>query len=284
MREIEQLTVNWHVLEACNYDCYFCYAKYGQRPVFADRHRDILVQIASLSGKELKFRNGTLQAKSIRINFAGGEPLLMKGMTEAIQLAYSLGLNPSIITNGSLVTDEFIADNARFLSVVGFSIDSFDIETNHKIGRQTNQGKQFDFDRAKTVFSMFRAVSPETVLKVNTVVCRENMDIDMSSQLAELRPDRWKALQVIPIHGARDTEITTEQFESFVSRHRNAAPRVVVEDNAHMHRSYLMLDPNGRFYQREESDYDRSPPVVSTCIHDAIQHVEFDVETYLTRY
>lgn len=284
MQQIPELTINWHVLEACNYDCYFCYAKYSQKSRFSLDFEKVLKALSALNGKKLDFQSGSAQVESIRVNFAGGEPFLAKGLGPAISLASNLGLRPSFISNGSLITDEFIKEYGPMISVAGFSIDSFAAGVNDEIGRKDNRGRQVSLDRFKQIFSLFREVSPKTRLKINTVVCRENADADLTDPLGELSPDRWKALRVIPIHGAVGHEISDEQFKAFRERHRRVAGQVVHEDNDHMHRSYLMLDPEGCFYQREGSGYIKSESVAKVGAAKALQSVEFDAQTFLTRY
>ena len=285
MRKIPQLTVNWHLLEACNYKCYYCYAKYAQKSNFSSDYEKVLRELSGLTETPLTFKGqNVVTAESIRINFAGGEPFLAKDLSKAISLAYDLGLQPSFISNGSLISTEFIKKYGHMISVAGFSIDSLDQETNAVIGRQTNRSAQMTLERMKTIFSLFREYAPQTVLKINTVVCSENFDADLSPMLEELRPDRWKALQVIPIHGATDRGITDEQYKKFLARHSGLIEKTVREDNDHMHRSYLMLDPNACFYQRNGSLYLRSKSIVDVGAKSALQNVEFDVETYSTRY
>jgi radical S-adenosyl methionine domain-containing protein 2 len=284
MLRIPELTINWHVLEACNYDCYFCYAKYGQKSIFSQRYPDILRELCALNGRRIDFQNCSAIAQSVRINFAGGEPFLEKDLGQAIMLAYTLGLRPSFISNGSLLTDDFIMEFGPMISVAGFSVDSFDDEQNRRIGRQDNRGVQVGYERMAEMFRAFRKVSPNTLLKINTVVCRENVGDDLSPALHELRPDRWKALRVIPIHGANGLGISDEEFASFLNRHRDVPGTIVPEDNVDMHRSYIMLDPDGRIYQREGSDYVRSPPILEVGATTALQTVEFDAATYFSRY
>lgn len=284
MLRIPELTINWHILEACNYDCYFCYAKYGQKSIFSRHYAEILYEIGALNDRRIDFQNGSAIAGSVRINFAGGEPFLEKDLGQAIALARDLGLRPSFISNGSLLTDDFIKKFGPMISVAGFSVDSFDDEQNRRIGRQDNRGAQVGYERMAAIFRLFRQVSPNTLLKVNTVVCRENVGDDLSTPLRELRPDRWKALRVIPIHGATGRGISDEEFFSFLDRHRDVPGKIVPEDNIDMHRSYIMLDPDGRFYQREGSDYLRSAPILDVGAATALQSVEFDAETYFSRY
>jgi radical S-adenosyl methionine domain-containing protein 2 len=284
MLQISELTINWHILEACNYDCYFCYAKYGQKSIFSRHYAKILRELGTLNGRRIDFQNGCVIAESVRINFAGGEPFLEKELGQAIALAFDLGLRPSFISNGSLLTDDFIMKFGPMISVAGFSVDSFDDEQNRRIGRQDNRGTQVGYERMADIFRAFRQVSPNTLLKINTVVCRENVRDDLTLPLCELRPDRWKALRVIPIHGATDRGISDEEFSSFLKRHRDVPGKIVPEDNGDMHRSYIMLNPDGCFYQREGSGYLDSAPILDVGAATALQSIEFDAETYFSRY
>jgi radical S-adenosyl methionine domain-containing protein 2 len=284
MIKIPELTINWHILEACNYDCYFCYAKYGQKSIFSRHYTEILRELATLGGLRIDFLNGCVIAESVRINFAGGEPFLEKDLGQAIALAYDLGLRPSFISNGSLLTDDFIMKFGPMISVAGFSVDSFDDEQNRRIGRRDNRGVQVSYKRMAEIFTAFRQVSPNTLLKINTVVCRENVGDELAPLLCELRPDRWKALRVIDIHGAQGRGVSDDEFASFLNRHRDVPGKIVPEDNVDMHRSYIMLDPDGRFYQREGSDYLRSAPILDVGAATALESIEFDAEAYSSRY
>jgi radical S-adenosyl methionine domain-containing protein 2 len=284
MLYIPELTINWHVLEACNYSCYFCYAKYGQKPKFSSHYHSILREISTLKGRRLDFQSGSIDVGSVRINFAGGEPLLAKELGPAIKLAAELGLRPSLITNGSLLTDTFIKEYGPMVSVFGLSVDSFDVEINNKIGRKNNNGEQISFNQIKRIFSLLRAVSKETKIKLNTVVSQENVESDFTDQINCLRPDRWKVLRVIPIHGAENRGISDNKFNGFLERHKHVECQIIPENNDHMHRSYLMLDPSGRFYQREESDYVRSKGILEAGATSALKSVQFDAHTFLSRY
>ena len=284
MLRIPELTINWHILEACNYDCYFCYAKYGQKSIFSRHYTAILHELCTLKDCRIDFKSGSAIAESVRINFAGGEPFLEKELGQAIALAFDLGLRPSFISNGSLLTDDFIMKFGPMISVAGFSVDSFDDEQNQRIGRRDNRGSQVSYGRVAEIFRTFRQVSPNTLLKINTVVCRENVRDNLTLPLSELRPDRWKVLRVIPIHGATDRGISDEEFSSFLRRHREVPGRIVPEDNDVMHRSYIMLNPDGCFYQREGSGYLDSAPILDVGAATALQSIEFDAKTYFSRY
>lgn len=278
---VPELTVNWHIREECNFSCNFCYAKFAQRSAFTAQYPGVLRELATLPGKTLETRPESISAGRIRLNFAGGEPFLEKKLGSAIELAHNLGLSPSFITNGSLLTDDFIRRFGPMISVAGFSIDSFQATTNQAIGRASRRGLQVGADNIERIFDLFRMVSPRTTLKINTVVCPENVTEDLRPGLARLAPHRWKLLRVIPIHGAQP--VTDAEFAAFVARH-DTIRGAVVEDNCDMHRSYLMIDPAGRFYQREGSEYLRTKPIADVGAQPALSGVEFDAACYLSRY
>lgn len=285
MTHIETLTINWHILENCNFDCSYCFAKYGKVSGFSKIYNDVLPQIAKLAGRKITLRDHEISVNRVRINFAGGEPFLAKhSLGHAIDLAHRLGLQPSFISNGILVTDEFIKQFGSMISVAGFSADSFDRKTNAAIGRQENGGRQLGKDRLLEIFSHFRRYSPQSILKINTVVCQENAQENMSCAISELRPERWKLLRVIPIFGAKGRPISDSDFSNFISRHRDLPTRIVIEENEDMHYSYLMLDPSGRFYQRNGSGYSFTRPIMDIGIFPALREVKFDTKAYLSRY
>ena len=290
---IPELVVNWHVLEQCNYNCYFCYAAFDKFDYcFGVDYSKVLVELSELKGKPIHLASGTVIADSIRINFAGGEPFILdKHLREAISLAFRLGLKPSFITNGFLVRDDFIKEFGPKIGVAGFSVDSFDFGVNFAIGRLDPKGRQLTRERLSEMFRMFREVSPGTKLKINTVVLQENVDDDLSQDILSLAPDRWKLLRVIPVHGATGRGISDEQYKAFIDRHKHVAEQAslefITEDNDEMFRSYVMLDPHACFYQRREEgsdDHITSEPVTQVGAAKALEAIRFDAKTYSSRY
>ena len=73
-----------------------------------------------------------------KLNFAGGEPFLYPSFLRDL-LRYGkeeLKLKSiSIVSNGSKVTEKFLKENAQYLGILAISCDSFNPETNIKIGQ-----------------------------------------------------------------------------------------------------------------------------------------------------
>ena len=123
-------TVNLHSLIPCNYKCGFCYAGFASAKRShipqAELH-EIIRQIGTVS-----HLNGERPRK---VTFAGGEPLLSPTALPDIAFARAQGLATSLVTNGSLLTDDKIHRLAPILDWLTISIDSLDASTNRRIGR-----------------------------------------------------------------------------------------------------------------------------------------------------
>ena len=76
-------------------------------------------------------------------NIAGGEPMLYPGLMELVQYIRDKGVKVSLITNGSMMDEEWIKNYAVMYETIGFSVDSINDETNRKIGRCDRNGKQY---------------------------------------------------------------------------------------------------------------------------------------------
>ena len=123
------ISVNFHLTRACNYGCEFCYAR------FPTLHTCLPVKEAKLL-ITLLHDNGTE-----KITFVGGEPFLYRDLGELVQYAKSLGMITMIVTNGSLITQEFLKKYASCIDWIGLSIDS-GIETIEKaLGRKMKKNK-----------------------------------------------------------------------------------------------------------------------------------------------
>ena len=119
-------TVNYHLLEACNMSCGFCFATFQDIPDLSRSHREddafAIVDALCMAG----FR---------KINFAGGEPTLLPWLPQLIQRTHSHGVTTSIVTNGSRISGDWLDSLEGSLDIAALSIDSVAVETQRKIGR-----------------------------------------------------------------------------------------------------------------------------------------------------
>ncbi|MGK7900907.1 MAG: viperin family antiviral radical SAM protein [Hormoscilla sp.] len=296
-----QLVINWHILENCNFSCGYCYAHWPQmRRPEAWRSPELTSRIL----EELSHMPSLVPGEWVgppRLNFAGGEPMLLykngelpRVMSEAEQLGFTL----SIITNGYLLTDEIVGQLAPRVNILGISIDSADPETNQKIGRSRKRdaSKQISVERVAAIFRLAREVNPNIECKLNTVVCTYNWEENFHSMLDKIAPDRWKVFQMLPIADTEEVAdkqqpfiIKDSEFKDFVSRHESL-DIMRPENNDEMTHSYVMVDPFGRFYQNDpvgEGEFHRhtvSDPIHEVGVRKAWSQVRFDTDKFVWRY
>lgn len=278
-----QIVINWHMTEACNYRCGYCYAAWAKADG-VELIRDAASTKALLESLFAHFagRGGPTP----RLNFAGGEPLLQKErLLSAMRLARRIGFDVSLISNGSRLDMRYIAALAPELTMLGLSIDSIQPTVLAAVGRQDQRGRQLDFKLLAQCVELARHINPKLLLKVNTVVSSENWHEDMNAVVQQLTPHRWKVLRVLPVVN-RDMAVTDAQFRSFVARHRSLEGVMVVEDNDDMQGSYIMVDPAGRFFQNRpgEFGYDYSPSILKVGAGEAFSRIGWSALKFEGRY
>ena len=233
------ISVNYHFSRKCNADCGFCF------------HTALTSDVASLEDAQHALQ--LLKNEGMKkLNFAGGEPFLYpKLLGKLCQFAKTeLKLESvSIVSNGTRVTEKWLRTSGKYIDILAISCDSFNPETNRKIGR-AERGSGKPFDNVKQLFQI-RDWCQELGIKfkLNTVVCSLNADEDMVDTVKELNPFRWKIFQVLIVDGendddsklrdARKLKITDEQFKEFCDRHSDVNG-FTPEANDVMKASYLV--------------------------------------------
>ena len=269
---MNNLVINWHITERCNYQCRFCFAKWdNQNEIWNsfDKAKFILDNLYSI------------WKPSYRLNFVGGEPLLFPTrIIPIMEYAIALGMNISVQTNGTNL--EILAPLVRNINQIGISIDSWDSERNKIIGRCCGV-KTLNKDTLLYKINSLRNAGGYFKLKINTVVNEWNWDDVVIPQMEELGCNRIKILRQMPFGSARG--ISEEQFYTFIrSNYRETLP-IYVEDNDLMTESYLMIAPNGKLFQNTPTgDYVYSASLLSTDFSDAIKQINFDIEKFDSRY
>jgi radical S-adenosyl methionine domain-containing protein 2 len=280
-----EMVVNLHVTERCNYSCSFCFGKWGlgasADELFADVPKARALIEAIFAAMTAADHAGT----SVRFNFAGGEPGLLKPLPDLVDYCRQLGARVSFVTNGLVLKRFAVEWAAEKVDMVGISIDSASPATHARIGRVSHSGHAPDLDFLSSYVRRLR-VQGSTEVKVNTVVCSENHREDLSSVIRALGPDKWKIFQVLPVYGDFGV-ITSDQFRAFLARHREFAGIIVSEDNDEMTGSYVMVDPLGRFFWRDEkcaAGYHYSDPILEAGAEVALRQGTVDWDKYRKRY
>ena len=276
-------TVNFHLVKHCPMACNFCYAR------FEDVIRDTKVSSLGLPTGQARSVIAELAGLGFKkINFAGGEPLLRKDLPELIGYAKGLGLTTSVISNGQLITAEWIKSVFGRLDQIGISVDSARSERRSQMGRAINGRALANSDYMDRA-ALIRIA--HIALKINSVVTAQNADEDMNEFILRLAPRRWKVFQALQIDGQNDLDgaqirCTDEAFKLFRRRHAHLSHqgiRTVFEGNDAMTASYAMVDPYGRFYDNVEGVYRYSQPIWKIGGMAAHQQVVVDAGKFIAR-
>ncbi|KAK5747487.1 hypothetical protein LTR17_000128 [Elasticomyces elasticus] len=271
------ISVNYFPSRKCNYTCGFCF------------HTETSSYVLSIpeAKRGLKLLR---EAGMQKLNIAGGEPFLYpRLLTELLRYGKDeLGLESmSIVNNGSKIKGSWMQANAKWLDILAVSCDSFETETNKKIGRGDDGG---NVERLFKIAEWCKTYGVK--FKLNTVVNAHNWNQDMVADIERLAPFRWKVFQCLIVAGENDNEerkrdatkflVTDEQWRTFCDRHKHL-PCYVPEDNASMASSYLNLDEYMCFLDKGDGPMTKSQSILDVGVMPAMQQVRWDKESFLER-
>lgn len=277
------IVYNWHITENCNYSCQYCFAQWGKNNELWKDSKKVDATLSEI--KEFghsPFGHGH-SIQNIRINFAGGEPLLLGDkLINIVKKANHSGFKTSIITNASLL--ERYLHIVNHIEMLGVSIDSLDARTNQTIGRSTRNGQVISFETLSNAIAKARAVNPNLKIKFNVVVNQHNFNESLIPKLQSLQPYKIKVLKELSA-GNNISKTTDNMFSHFIDLNECRRPNVYIEDNDAMTHSYLMLDPMGRLYQNGcANKYTYSKPLHEIGLNVAIKSIKFNQQSFFDRY
>ncbi len=226
-------SANIHVTGVCNYHCKHCF--------------DRCLTHEFMTPEEWKPILNYLQNEGVeKINIAGGEPFLYSHLNEMCILLKSMGFKVSIVSNGSLITEQILMELKPSLDWLGLSIDSPDEEDELLIGRGSHGNH---ISNIKKVAEVAHRLGIK--VKLNITVVKRSVNKDFRDLIESIAPERVKVFRALTLKGANDDipdtwSITDEEFESFKERHIGI-PNLVFEDNSDMVAAYLMFDPKGKW-------------------------------------
>jgi predicted cytidylate kinase len=273
-------TVNYHLIKPCNMKCKHCFSDYSEIEINSlpfEKAKQIIQEIAKI--KSFK-----------KLNFSGGEPTMFKGIEQLIEYAKEQGLETSMVTNGyNLVKSPKLLDKLKGnLDLLALSIDSFDPELNLKIGRHV--GKQ-TIPYKDFLMLTEKCLEYGIKIKVNTVVTKLNYNQLLANEIAVFKPIRWKILKMLPVKNqndkAQDICPSDEEFDIFVKRNKEIAEqlqiKIVTESNEDMTGSYLMISPDGNFFNNVDGSLNYSDSILSVGLDEALKQTPLRREIFYKR-
>ena len=260
------LAVNWHFWPWCNYGCKFCFARFEDIPRADRLPKEIAITVPEMLAA----------AGADKITFVGGEPTLCPYLGDLLAASKDVGLTTCIVSNATGLTEEFLDEWGHLIDWVGLSIDASNDEIHADIGRGMRgdlaRQRSHHLELAKQVWAS--CTQRGIRMKLNTVVCKANLEDDMSALVMELKPERWKIFEVLPVEGQNDGDVDDilleeNEFNSWVERHKWVADegiQFVPESNELMRGSYAMLDALGRFYSNTEGGHTYGPSILDVGV------------------
>ena len=208
--------VNWHFFPRCNYGCTFCFATFEDIDFSENLEKELgysLLESLSKEGVE-------------KVTFVGGEPTLSPWLGDYLAKAKELGLITCIVSNGTGLTDIFLDSWSKYIDWVGMSIDASNDEIHYLMGRGEKRHLKEGYSKhlISAIDAWQRCQSRGIRMKLNTVVCKANLEDNMLELVRFLRPERWKCFQVLPIDGQNDGNvedllITENEYKSWIKKH-----------------------------------------------------------------
>ena len=228
------MTINLHFIDYCNYDCKHCFVNKEKKELDFET---IIVIVNKIYDYSIKCN------KKIRINLAGGEPLLSKNIQKIIDYIHDKGLEVSMITNGSLLTEDFIIRNKDKLSMIGISIDSLEHDTNITIGRESCK-KTIEIEKIKSLCKCIKAT--KMMLKINICISKLNYSENLCSFMDSIKPNKIKILRVLIDHNdsLKEIALLDNEWNKVIKKYEEL-PNVIFEDNDYMKESYIIIDSKG---------------------------------------
>ena len=257
------LTANFHFIKSCDFRCLYCQATFadaiGARPVLPDPE---MLELTRLLARHYT-----------KVTFVGGEPTLYPRRPAMLAAAKQEGALTNLVTNGSRIDAAWLAAHASVLDLLTLSIDSDTTATHRALGRATTQPR-----RRGT--------------QTRTVVTTLNAGEDITGLIRDLAPERWKVLQAAPVTGQNDTHIADltpprDLFDRYLARHQaglaGTGIRMIAEPVEMIRGSYIMVDPQGRFFDSTTGSHHYSQPILQTGIDAAFAMLCFDPTKFHTR-
>lgn len=262
---------NLHFTDACNYNCKCCYAKNSKQRLEFKEIKFIIDSIAEYFQK-MNITDG-------RINIAGGEPTTCCYLQDIIDYIHVKNIRASLITNGSLLTEEFIMNNKGKLEQIGLSIDSIKESTNLMLGRCQNN-KIFNYQKLVSICKAIKLAGIK--LKINTVVSKLNINEDITKLLDEVEPDRIKILQMKPTtEVAKKYEVSESEFENYTKKY--SGYKTVIEKISSLENAYVIIDSKG-YLTTENQHNDKRFNLLEVSLLSVIDKIDFDADKEAMRY
>lgn len=182
------MKVCWNLTNVCNEDCIYCFRELVEHARSLEDNLEIIDKLHNMG--------------VTRITYAGGEPLLYKGLVDLMAYSKSLGIENYLITNGTRLEGYNLGYYLKDVDKLTFSIDSPSEYVNQKSGR----GKKH-YQHIKDILPSIKEQYPNLAIEINTVATNTNLqEIDfmfesIGKELSFYGIKKWKISRFCPLRG-----------------------------------------------------------------------------------
>lgn len=262
--------INLHFTDFCNFHCKHCFVKKENCELSFDELKVAVDKIYKY------FNSNGIKG---RINLAGGEPLMSRNIDRLIEYIASKGIEVSIITNGYYLDDSFIERHERQISTIGISVDSLNYKMNVLIGR-CFKANALSKEQLIHICSSIKKAGIK--LKINTCLSKLNIDENFNSFINDIRPDRYKILQMHCDDNDlinKNNMVTEEESKVFLSK---IDYDYIFESADEMKNSYIIIDSQGNISTNNAHMSNIS--IFEYDLDEAINLLNVDYTNYIKRY
>ena len=202
-----QVTIN--LLDACNLKCEYCFCAFHQRHLKSIPTERLLRLIDELA-----------EAGTVKINLAGGEPLLYKRVDDVIAAIRDRGIDCYVNTNGCYVEEHIEA--LRRITRINISLDGDEPAHDEARGAESH---------AKAINALTVARREQIPRQITTVVGTHNLDqLDYLVGVARAHDAQIVIVNMMPPRDlppsrfALDDESVRKLFAEVIERKRRGEP------------------------------------------------------------
>ena len=175
-----------------------------------------------------------------------------------------------------LLNEDFINRHKHQLYMIGISVDSLDYTTNIKMGR-CNCGNVLSKEKIMSLAEIIKKAGIK--LKINTCLTKFNINEDFDEFINEIKPDRFKILQMVNSGEKGQYEVEDAEIEKFLSR---MSYKYIFESACEIQNSYLIIDSKGNLTTNNLHSTNLS--VLTYDIEEIISNIRINYLNYIKRY
>jgi len=194
--------VVWNTTRKCNLKCVHCYTD--------SEYKDYAGELSTEEAKEVIKDLAEFRVPAIL--FSGGEPLIRKDIFELAEFANSLGVKPTLSTNGTLITKE----RAKKIKEVGFTYVGISLDGIGEINDMF-RGVKGAFEKAMEGFRNCVEVDQRVGLRL-TLTKRNYQDLEKIFDFIE-EENINRACFYHLVYSGRGKDITKDDLTHEESRH-----------------------------------------------------------------